>query len=238
MKIGIFPGEKDRLESLLKKYYDIEFTDKTELVESKDGSVDKLMEAYSNLPGPCVNDDTIIKVISLMTYYFENNKPVADEESFQNAIQKNIRQDLLRLYIFCNNSMKNYENISISSRVDSIRLGNSCNWLWNDLVKDYLKANLPDITSVVQAKDELIRGKSKRGRQPKDARIPVIIWGTFQLLTDLHGFQTPMPNSLCDFMVKLLQNMEILPENTEIDKYWIRAELRYLKSKEQAEKRS
>lgn len=234
MRIVIVPEEKDRLRSLLKKYYDVELKFKSgiELIESKDGSLDKLMETYSSLPGPCKNDDTIMKVISLMAYYFENNKPVADEESFHNVLQKNIRQDLLRLYVFCNNSLKNYENINISSRVDSIKLGNNCNWLWNDLIKDYLKANLPDITSVSQAKDELIRGKSKRGRQPKDARILVIIWGTFCLLTDLHGFQTPMPNSLCDFLVKLLQNMEILPENTEIDKYWIRAELRYIKDKE------
>ena len=233
MRIAIVPEEKDRLKSLLKKYYDVEleFTNGIELIESQDGSLDKLMEAYSGLPGPCMNDDTIIKVISLMAYYFENNKPMADKDAFHNAIQKNIRQDLLQLYVFCNNSLKNYENINISSRVDSIKLGNNCNWLWNDLVKDYLKANLPDITSVAQAKDELIRGKSKRGRQPKDARIPVIIWGTFCLLTDLHGFQTPMPNSLCDFLVKLLQNMEILPENTEIDKYWIRAELRYINKK-------
>lgn len=238
MKIVVVPGEKDRLKSLLKKYYDIglEFTDGTELIESKIGSPDKLMEAYSGLPEPCKNDDTIIKVISLMEYCFENNRPAADEKSLHNVLQKNIRQDLLRLYVFCNNSLKNFENINISSKVDSIKLGNSCNWLWNDLIKDYLKANLPDITSVAQAKDELIRGKTKRGRQPKDARIPVIIWGTFRLLTDLHGFQTPMPNSLCDFLVKLLQDMEILPENTEIDKYWIRAELRYLRSKEQTEK--
>lgn len=234
MRIVIVPEEKNRLKSLLKKYYDVELKFKSgiELIESKDGSLDKLMETYAVLPGPCENDDTIIKVISLMAYYFENNKPLADEESFHNVLQKNIRQDLLRLYVFCNNSLKNYENINISSRVDSIKLGNNCNWLWNDLVKDYLKANLPDITSVAQAKDELIRGKSKRGRQPKDARIPVVIWGTYRLLTDLHGFQTPMPNSLCDFLVKLLQNMEILPENTEIDKYWIRAELRYIKDKE------
>lgn len=233
MRIVIVPEEKDRLKSLLKKYYDVElkFSSGIELIESKDGSLDKLMEAYSSLPGPYDNDDTIIKVTSLMAYYFEKNKPMADEESFHYAIQKNVRQDLLRLYVFCNNSMKNYENINISSRVDSIKLGNNCNWLWNDLVKDYLKANLPDITSVAQAKDELIRGKSKRGRQPKDARIQVIIWGTYRLLNDLHGFKTPMPNSLCEFLVKLLQYMGILPENTEIDKYWIRAELRYLKSK-------
>lgn len=233
MRIAIVPEEKDRLKSLLKKYYDVElkFTSGIELIESKDGSLDKLMDAYSRLPSPCTNDDTIIKVISLMVYYFENNKPVADEKSFHNVLQKNIRQDLLRLYVFCNNSLKNYENINISSIVDSIKLGNNCNWIWNDLVKDYLRINLPDITSVAQAKDELIRGKSKRGRQPKDARIPVIIWGTYRLLNDLHGFKTPMPNSLCEFLVKLLQYMGILPENTEIDKYWIRAELRYLKSK-------
>lgn len=232
---SISPEEKGQLKELLKKYYGIDYQFDNEisfdLIFSKDEQLGRLQSIYSTYLGTGPNDGTIIKIIALIALYYQKHTPVTDEEAFHKATQKGIRQDLLRLYVFCNNSLKNYENINISSKVDSIKLGNNCNWLWNDLVKDYLKANIPDITSVAQAKDELIRGKSKRGRQPKDARIPVIIWGTYCLLTDLHGFQTPMPNSLCDFLVKLLQNMKILPENTEIDKYWIRAELRYMKSK-------
>ena len=233
--ISILPEEKEKLKELLKMYYEIDFnfsdSYSIECISSKDGQIDKLADAYTKLLGPCQNDNIIVKVLLMMALYYQKEKPLADDTAFHSAISKDTRQDLLRLYIFCERSKVNYGGIGVRSSTDSIRLTNSCNWLWNDLVKDYLKANLPDITSVAQAKDELIRGKSKRGRQPKDARIPVIIWGTFRLLTDLHGFQTPMPNSLCDFLVKLLQNMEILPENTEIDKYWIRAELRYLKSK-------
>ena len=50
MRIIIVPEEKERLKSLLKKYYDIgfDFTDGIELIESKDGSIDKLMEAFEN----------------------------------------------------------------------------------------------------------------------------------------------------------------------------------------------
>lgn len=232
--LSILPEEKGQLKELLKKYYGIGYQFDSEisfdLILSKDGQLSRLQDIYSTYLGTCPNDGTIIKVMALIALYYQKHLPVADEEAFHNAIQRDIRQDLLRLYIFCEQSMSHYEGIGLRSSVNSIRLTNSCNWLWNDLIKDYLKANIPDITSAAQAKDELIRGKSKRGRQPKDARIQVIIWGTFRLLTDLHGFETPMPNSLCDFLVKLLQNMEIIPENTEIDKYWIRAELRYISS--------
>ena len=226
-------------EDLLEKYYGIESGEpcpKSACDGNHGEPVVPLKESYERYLGNCENDGIILQTLYSLYRHFRQHRPMADEEAFQNAIRKNIRRDLLRLYVFCHNSSKNYENINLSSRVDSIRLSNSSNWLWNELMKNYLRENLPDITSVAQAKDELMRGKSKRGRQPKDARIPVIIWGTYRLLTDLHGFRTPMPNSLCDFLVRLLQDMGIIPENTEIDKYWIRAELRYIKGRKSAER--
>ena len=62
--------------------------------------------------------------------------------------------------------------------------------------------------------------------------MPRLMWGTFRLLTDLHGFRTPMPNVLCEFIIRLLQIQEVFPENTDIDTLWVRAQLRYLRGKE------
>ena len=141
-----------------------------------------------------------------------------------------IRRDRLRMFTFFADILPGAE-ITLRCGRHSVRLCNYADWIREDWIGPALKREIPDIRNVKQAREELLRGRPGRGRRAKDARIPVLLWGTYSLITDTHSFPTPMPNVLCDFLILMLQKMSILPENTDVDSLWVRAELRYLRSR-------
>lgn len=221
---------------LLGKYYGIELLpsmyQKDDTVVLKTSiDIDGIRKSFEELSGTSENDSLIVGTLILLSSYIKSNAPLLDEESFAKATKAYTRQDMLRLYVFCEENRHSYEGITIRGKKGSIRLQNSLNWLWKDLVDPYLKKSLSDIQNSEEARKELLTGKCRRGRRPNDPRVPVLLWGTYQMLSDLHGFSSPMPNSLCNFIIQLLQIQDVFPLETEIDTLWVRAELRYIKSR-------
>lgn len=176
----------------------------------------------------------IITSLILLTDYVLKHTSSLNEASFTKTLDNYTRLDLLRLYIFCHEYLEggNHE-LTLRSKQGSIHLQNCCNWFREELLSDYLNTHLQGINALSQAKEELLSGRRKRGRQPNDARILAILWGTYQMLIERQKIPDSMPNALCRFLIQLLQLQEILSADTEIDTFWIRAQLRYLRSKEE-----
>jgi hypothetical protein len=222
----------------LRKYYGIDLTNPTEKHIRGTASFDakQLAASYSTLVCSYPNGKLCQKVLDtllLLTAYVIDHTPTINEESFKKVLQKYTRQDLLRLYVFCYEYLDG-ENRAFTLRGSkgSVRMENYCNWFRDEMVRDYLEKNLPGITSVAQAKAELLSGKRKRGRVPNDARVPALLWGTYQLLTERQGLPDTMPNALCEFLIQMLQIQLVFPLDTEIDAFWIRAQLRYIRSRD------
>ena len=222
--------------ALLREYYGIELLPS---ITQKDDTIvletslehEVIRKIFEDLPGVSDKDSAILDALILLSSYVKCNAPLLDEESFAKATKSFTRQDMLRLYIFCEENKCSYEGISIRGKKGPIRLHNSMNWLWKDLVGPYMEKNIPEIMNAEDARKELLTGKRRRGRRPNDPRVPVLLWGTYRMLYDLHGFNSPMPNSLCNFIIQLLQIQDVFPNETEIDTLWVRAELRYIKSR-------
>lgn len=145
-----------------------------------------------------------------------------------------IRADLLQLYLtaYGNSGMTSW--VSVRTVDGTVKLRNFCNWFMDDMLKDYLRKNLPDITNTEQALEELRRIKGHRGRIPTDPRISILLWGTYTLIKEHYEFKSPMPNRLCQFIIAYLQILDILPADTDIDTFWVRAQLRYIRSRKEA----
>lgn len=232
-----FPTEAfTKASELISQYFGIEITMSA---QCKDGSItldttldlNELQKAYVELLGSSPNDGIIQDALVLLSDYVKSTAPLPDEKSFDKTAKLCTRQDMLRLYVFCEENGHSHEDITIRSKAGSIRLANSRNWLYERLAKPYLQANLTEITSVDEAKKELLTGKRSRGRKPNDPRVPALLWGSFRLLSELHGFDSLMPNALCNFIIRLLQVQGVFPPDTEIDTLWVRAELRYIRSR-------
>lgn len=222
-----------RASGLIRQYFGIEITNQA---QCKDGSttlntsldLNEIRKAYAELPGPSPNDSVIQDAVILLSDHVKSNAPLPDENSADKTAK---RQDMLRLYVFCEENLHSHEDITIRSRTGSIRLANSSNWLYEKLARPYLQANLATITSLDEAKKELLTGRRSRGRKPNDPRVPALLWGTYGMLSELHGFDSMMPNALCNFIIRLLQIQGVFPPDTEIDTLWVRAELRYIRSR-------
>ena len=170
--------------------------------------------------------DTIVTLIHLV----RRNPMLDDGKSGQTLRNAMIRRDWLRIYAFFADILPGAE-ITLRCGRRSVRLCNYADWIREDWIGPALKREIPDIRNGKQARDELQKGRPGRGRRAKDARIPILLWGTYSLITSRHSFPTPMPNALCEFLILMLQKMDILPENTDIDSLWVRAELRYIRSR-------
>lgn len=218
---------------LISRYFGIEITNQS---QCKDGSItldtsldlNEIRKAYAGLPSSSPNDSVIQDALLLLSDHVKSTAPMPDENSADKITK---RQDMLRLYVFCEENSNSHEDITIRSRTGSIRLANSRNWLYEKLAKPYLQANLATIASVDEAKKELLTGRRSRGRKPNDPRVPALLWGIYGMLSELHGFDSLMPNTLCNFIIRLLQIQGVFPPDTEIDTLWVRAELRYIRSR-------
>ena len=218
----------------LHKYYNYEISDKTSSEIPLDIATDinliRLCESYRKLIGNEDREIELIDTLATVSHYMSSDS-LGMSVSIYHMLDEMIRSDLLRLYIMLYDSSPQTTWISIRTINGTIRLRNYCNWFQDDMIKNYLKKNLPDIQNVSQAKSELEKNKRPKGRIPNDPRLSHLLWSTYSLLHDTCAFKTPMPNRLCQFLLIYLQMLGIVPLDTEIDTFWIRAQLRYIRSK-------
>lgn len=141
-------------------------------------------------------------------------------------------RDMLKLFLLCA-STKEGDALIIKNRTRSFHLENNTNWIVNEIIKpELLRLGLNKDLTPEAAQHELMSLENhKRGRKYKDPRVPIILWGTFRLISVRHSFRTPMPNVLCNFLIRFMQILGVFPYNTEIDALWIRAQLRYISSR-------
>ena len=174
--------------------------------------------------------DTLILVSHVLHKYNMGKSP-----KLRDTMSEWIRADLLQLYLtaYGNSGMTSW--VSVRTVDGTVKLRNFCNWFMDDMVKDYLRKNLTDITNTEQALEELRMIKGHRGRIPTDPRISILLGGTYTLIKEHHEFRSPMPNRLCQFIIAYLQILDILPTDTDIDTFWVRAQLRYIRSRKETQ---
>ena len=191
-----------------------------------------LQKSYRELIGNPEKETELIATLAAVSYYMSSDS-LGITPSIYQMFDGMIRPDLLKLYIMLYDTSTENRWISIRTVNGTIRLRNYCNWFLDDMIKTYLKNNLPDIKSISQAKEELEKSKRHKGRIPNDPRISHLLWGTYRLFQDTCTFKSPMPNKLCQFLLVYLQMLEVIPINPEIDTFWIRAQLRYIRTKKE-----
>jgi hypothetical protein len=218
----------------LHKYYNYKIADETSNDMPLDIVADidliRLRESFRQLIGNDDKERELTDTLSAVSHFMSSDS-LGMSVSIYNMLNEMIRSDLLRLYIMLYDTSPQTTWISIRTINGTLRLRNYCNWFQDDMIKNYLKKNLPDIQNVSQAMSELEKNKRPKGRVPNDPRLSHLLWGTYSLLYDACTFKTPMPNQLCQFLLIYLQILGIVPLDTEIDTFWIRAQLRYIRSK-------
>lgn len=233
MKLNYTPDQRSEVATLLAKYYEI--TAETLLLPTgaltlEDEIVKGILDAFATM-GSCTHDELLRRVFLVLSCVVRTSPEFTGLGPDEQKHGQSMRLDLLRLYIL-NGTTRMGDALIIKNRSRSFRLDNDTNWFFRELVGPYLEKHLGGNMSREQARKELEAGESHhRGRRVSDPRVPRLMLGTWRLLTDFHGFRTPMPNILCNFIIRLLQLQGIFPENTDIDALWVRAQLRYLNGK-------
>lgn len=195
-------------------------------------NINKLHNAYNSYIDSQHLNESIINSLCLVSYALRKDN-LGLPTKISDNIKEWIKADLLQLYLAVYGTNEQPTWISLRSADGTIRLRNFCNWFMDDMVKDYLRKHLSNINSIEQAEQELKRIKGHRGRIPTDPRIAILMWGTYSLIREYCSFRSPMPNRLCQFIIAYLQILDILPTDTEIDTFWVRAQLRYIRSKKE-----
>jgi hypothetical protein len=220
----------------LKKHYKYEYgtciTPEDKAIIETDINVQQLRQGLRNCFGVCENEEILLDTFCIVSYYLRKDSLGLSTNIFNN-LNMLLRKDLLKLYLAVYENKNTATWISLRTVDGTIRLNNYCNWFLDDMVKEYLSKNLSDVSSVEEATEELCRIKRRRGRIPNDPRLSLLMWGTYTFLKEHYSFKSPMPNVLCQFIIIYLQELDILPQDTEIDTFWVRAQLRYLNSKKE-----
>lgn len=212
-------------------YTPTQFPTGSEIIITRKKERDALKTLCNSLPGHVENNDELIRTFELLVYMIREHPDLHHPISIDNLISQMTRRDFLMLLILCETTHSG-DTIIIKNRSRSFHLHNEKNWFVKDLLHPYILKQLGDDFPLESAILELEKTRSHhRGRHAKDPFMLDLIWNTYQFLSAKHVFRTPMPNALCNFIIQLLQLMDILPENTEIDAFWIRAQLRYMKTK-------
>lgn len=233
--MSTFDNAKTYQESMdcLIRYYGFarnQFPKETGVDIAKECNAYKLKEIYLTI-SPSNYDDEILHALQLLVYVVRTQSRFNRPYTAENLKEQMRRRDLLRLMILCDTT-KTGDTIIIKNRSRSFQLHNDMNWFISDVVKPVVDKELGESLTVGEAFLELENANTRhRGRRAKDPQMLNLIWGTYQLISDRVSFRTPMPNALCNFIIKLLILMDVLPENTEIDAFWIRAQLRYMASR-------
>lgn len=210
-------------------YYNYKVTDNN---ITADIDITHLKKLYRELIGNSEKETELIDTLAAVSYYMASDSLGMSTSMFL-MLDGMIRPDLLKLYIMLYDTSSKNTWISIRTVNGTIRLRNYCNWFLDDMIKNHLKKTLPDIQNISQAKAELEKSKRHKGRIPNDPRLSHLLWGTYRLFLDACTFKSPMPNKLCQFLLVYLQMLEVIPMTTEIDTFWIRAQLRYIRAKKE-----
>ena len=233
MKLNYTPEQLKEAADLLDKYFEVPAESPHALsgaLDLQNDIADGIVEAYATM-GACPHDDLLRRIFLILTYVVRTSPEFTGQNPVDMKHAKRLRLDLLRLYIL-NGTTRAGDALIVKNRSRSFRLENDANWFFRELAGPFLEQHLGRHITREQARKELEAGEShRRGRRVSDPRVPRLMLGTWRLLTDLHGFRTPMPNVLCNFIIRLLQLQGIFPENTDIDTLWVRAQLRYLNGK-------
>ena len=191
---------------------------------------EELSEIYIPL-GHSPNDSTILDCLAAMTALLDE-KGLLGREKVERAITEElIRRETLKLLVFSGET-RNGDSITIHSSTSKVKFANYTDWMRGRLLGPFLKAEEIESISKDEAKAILQRTRKKAGRTPPDPRTQPLLLGSYELITSLRDFPTPMPNNLCEFLQNLLTFWGALPENPVIDPMWIRAQLRYLRKRE------
>ena len=195
-----------------------------------------LQEAYAKLTPGSNNADLVMTALRLLCYSVKY-QPGGELTYTADGLKAQLRRrDLLRLLILCKTT-KTGDALIIKNKTRSFDLHNDSGWFVCEMIEPFLVQELGKDFTAEMAAQELEQASTRhRGRQPKDPQMLHLIFGTYRLLSAHHHFRTPMPNALCSFIIRLLQIMDILPEHTEIDTFWIRAQLRYMRSQRKDER--
>ena len=193
-------------------------------------NTEKLDGLYDLYIGNMVNRTLILDALALLSVCVKEDL-LWESPRLYELIDEQIRIDLLRLYIMLNEDQDKTTWVSIRTSSGTTRLQNYCNWVFDDMIREYVSKHLTDINNLTQAHHALKLTKRKRGRTPNDPRLSTLIWGIYSLLRDSCKFNSPMPNKVCQFIIYYLQLINIIPLDSEIDTFWIRAQLRYVQSK-------
>lgn len=233
MELNYTPEQLNEVAGFLDRYYEIPamaLQVPFGALVLEDNIVRGVVNAYSAME-TCPHDELLQRVFLILTYVVRTSPEFTGKISVDQKHARSLRLDLLRLYIL-NGTTRMGDALIVKNRSRSFRLENDANWFFHELIGPYLEGHLDGNMSREQARKELEAGENHhRGRRVNDPRVPRLMLGTWRLLTDFHGFRTPMPNVLCNFIIRLLQLQEIFPENTDIDTLWVRAQLRYLNGK-------
>ena len=196
--------------------------------------ITKLHKVYNTYIDNTDSTERVIDTLILVSHVLRKDN-LGKSPKLRDTMSEWIRADLLQLYLtaYGNSGMTSW--VSVRTVDGTVKLRNFCNWFMDDMVKDYLRKNIPDITNTEQALEELRRIKGHRGRIPTDPRISILLWGTYTLIKEHYEFKSPMPNRLCQFIIAYLQILDILPTDTDIDTFWVRAQLRYIRSRKEAQ---
>lgn len=218
----------------LKKHYKYEYgtriTPEDKAVIETNINVQQLRQGLRECFGVYENEDILLDTFCVVSYYLQKDSLGLSTNIFRNH-NTLLRKDLLKLYLMVYDDRKTVTWISLRTVDGTIKLNNYCNWFLDNMVKEYLRTHLADIANIETAEIELNRIKRHRGRIPNDQRLSLIMWGTYTFLTEHYSFKSPMPNSLCQFIIIYMQALDILSPDTDIDTFWIRAQLRYISSK-------
>lgn len=233
MELNYTPEQLNEAEGLLAKYYEIPAEAlhvPFAALELQNSIAKGVMDAYATM-GTCPHDELLHRVFLILTCVVRTSPEFTGQNPVDLKHAKRLRLDLLRLYIL-NGTTRAGDALIVKNRSRSFRLENDANWFFRELAGPFLEQHLGRHITREQARKELEAGEShRRGRRVSDPRVPRLMLGTWRLLTDLHGFRTPMPNVLCIFIIRLLQLQGVFPENKDIDTLWVRAQLRYLNGK-------
>ena len=200
-----------------------------------DTSIDitKLHKVYNAYIDDTDQSENTIDTLILVSHVLRRDN-LDKSPKLRDTMSDWIRADLLQLYLAAYEGSGLMSWVSVRTVDGTVKLRNFCNWFMDDMVREYLRKNLSDITDAEQAIEELKKNKRHRGRIPTDPRISILLWGTYSLIREYHEFKSPMPNRLCQFIIAYLQILDILPMETDIDTFWVRAQLRYIRSRKEA----
>lgn len=184
----------------------------------------RLQDEYKVLLGDNLNAERIIRALTLLKF-------ILDRAECENEAPDSILEDELQLYLLCRENEQMQGWVSIKTPGGTLRLSNEGNWFFRRLLKNHFCLPGFDEEAELQYRRQVLESRRRKGRRPKSEKVRAAIWGGYKMLRDLHGFKADMPNTLCEFLIRMLRALELIPADSEIDIYWIRAELRYIRSR-------